>query len=1098
MAKYDVGIYGLWFGNNYGSMITYYALSQVIEKLGYTYAMISNPLESKVDYDSLGRSDPLRFANERYNITPFLPLDRMGELNEMFDTFIMGSDQMWNYFLSRPFKQTYFLDFADDTKKKISYATSFGSIVYRGPGHERKITQKNLGRFDAISVRDDFSVDICREKFNVDAVQVLDPVFLCPMKGYQKLIDEVGTMENVNGDYIFAYILDPNAAIGRSLQEISKQTGKKVIVVFNQVGNMAALRDSLEIKSGDVQFIFDVNVKEWLYLFNNAGLVLTDSFHGTCFSVIFRKPFISMRNNFRGGKRFTYLLEGLGLADHLIDKPEGFVTKFNELGIDHKIDYDRVEELARPEKERCLSWLKGALDGSVKTNKHPCMPEHLFEKGKTPAPPYSWASVEAADITCVGCGMCASVCPNDAITITTDEYGFFKPDVDNTKCIGCGKCTAMCTDRTVKYNNTETPECYTVPTDISIQRKNTTGGIFSCAARYIIDNGGYFCGPVYEKDMKVKHIISNDPKELNRFCVRGFLQSDTSGIYPQIEELLDKGEKLLFLGTPCEVAALYSYLGGSREGLVTMDRICHGVTSHKIFEKYTKDQNITDITGMTFEDELFFGAYINGIIKCDSCCKCKYDRVPRQADITAGMFPQGKYGGAAVIVNNSKGRELFEGFSKTLPEPKRMSFNKAKETNHTIVRPDGIHKNRSYFFKYFNDIDFASLAEGCLNNHLYRAEIKALSEKVPEDIHDIYYAARLTAQMSRGRKIVTWSHSEIFNKVLFDNFGEKVEFSVTSNKDEVNGSTVRYITELIGKRDDYFVSVITPSFVREYKMMLEKYGYREGFDYTFRIHPPIVIENFDCSKGRYEDSYGNTIEGYGAVIRRVVFRGCNSHIALGREVNGAHNLTIDFTSNVRMEIGRRTRITGATVITSGYVSNIKEGGTLIMIGDECRVTDGLIRMFVHPNISELRVGNRTSFENALGIHINTGKKLIIGNDCMISYDVEMWAGDGHTLFDTETGCNTNSDPAGQPDHRSRLVLGDHVWVAKGAFIMHGTDIGRGSVVGARSVVKGRFPNNCAIAGNPAHIVKKNVAWARDNGVMDISMCGTGNAELTQE
>lgn len=117
---------------------------------------------------------------------------------------------------------------------------------------------------------------------------------------------------------------------------------------------------------------------------------------------------------------------------------------------------------------------------------------------------------------------------------------------------------------------------------------------------------------------------------------------------------------------------------------------------------------------------------------------------------------------------------------------------------------------------------------------------------------------------------------------------------------------------------------------------------------------------------------------------------------------------------------------------------------------------------------------------------------------MLSYDIELWAGDGHTLFDTETGQNTNSDPENQPDHRNKLIIGDHVWVAKGAFVMHGTNVGRGSVIGAKSVVKGKYPNNCTIAGNPARLVKKNTAWARVNGVMDISMCGEGNAELTQE
>ena len=117
--KYDVAVYGLWYGNNYGSIITYYALTRVLESLNYTYAMIRNPLGREIDIDALNRSHPLKFARDRYEVTPLLPINRLSELNNNFSAFVLGSDQMWNYNLSRPYGQSYFFDFVADDKVKL-------------------------------------------------------------------------------------------------------------------------------------------------------------------------------------------------------------------------------------------------------------------------------------------------------------------------------------------------------------------------------------------------------------------------------------------------------------------------------------------------------------------------------------------------------------------------------------------------------------------------------------------------------------------------------------------------------------------------------------------------------------------------------------------------------------------------------------------------------------------------------------------------------------------------------------------------------------------------------------------------------------------
>jgi len=362
MKHYDVAIYGLWYGHNYGSIITYFALSKVMDLMNLSYAMIRNPLETEKNIEELHRSHPLVFAKDRYDITSLYPVDELYKLNDYFDSFIIGSDQMWNYYLSRPYKQSYFLDFVSDDKLKIAYASSFGIDRYVGPDEEKEKTKENLKRFNSLSVRDDFSQRICKDDFDVEAEINLDPVFLCPAEKYEELIEE--TDFSVDGEYIFAYILNPNEIIGEEIKIIAERNNKKVIVVFDQSGDKEEQKRHLNAESDLVEFVISPDVREWLYLFKNADFVLTDSFHGTCFSVIFRKKFVTLKNNERGGSRFQFILSEFRLLEHLIEHPEDFSKKYNELSNNYRINYDLVWKNIDYLKGKSIEWLKKALDKS--------------------------------------------------------------------------------------------------------------------------------------------------------------------------------------------------------------------------------------------------------------------------------------------------------------------------------------------------------------------------------------------------------------------------------------------------------------------------------------------------------------------------------------------------------------------------------------------------------------------------------------------------------------------------------------------------------------------------------------------------------------
>ena len=357
--NYDVGIYGLWYGHNYGSIITYYALNNVINSMGYSTVMIKNPLGSNVDVSILRRSHPLRFAHKHYEITPLLRISEMEKLNQICDRFLLGSDQMWNYGLSRPYQQSYFFNFVQEEKIKVAYATSFGREKYAAPKEYKIEVKKNLDRFTAISVRDDFSKEICEKEFQLYAEQVIDPVFLCDKNNY---IELMGEAERKYKNYIFAYILDPGTEWGKVIENLSKKTGKKIIVIFNEGSDKQEAINRLGIINTSVEFFTDANIYEWLYCFKHADFVITDSFHGICFSTIFHKAFIVLRNNGRGGRRFDCLLDMIGLKAQMVTEVYQVSDAFDKL-CSTEIDYQRVDAQIEIHRQKGMRWLENALKG---------------------------------------------------------------------------------------------------------------------------------------------------------------------------------------------------------------------------------------------------------------------------------------------------------------------------------------------------------------------------------------------------------------------------------------------------------------------------------------------------------------------------------------------------------------------------------------------------------------------------------------------------------------------------------------------------------------------------------------------------------------
>jgi len=360
----DICIIGLWYGCNYGSMLTYYALHEVIKNMGYSILMINDPLED--DNIIYFKTHPKVLVSSFYRISEKKKLDNTIDFNKECKCFLVGSDQLWNIDLSRNLGQFYFLGFVDNETKKISYGTSFGR-KYEGTEEEKNITKANLKRFDGISVRDELSLNISKEIFGIkNVVQVCDPTLLLDSSDYMNLINKANIQKK--DEYFLAYILDPNPEIGFRLEKLSKDRNIKIFIILDHPTDIKIENiKNFSLKGkGNVE-IKEINyIKDWLWYFYNSKNVLTDSYHGTLFSIIFRKPFITLKNNKRGGERFISLLKSLNLMDRLFETPECINDKdYLYDKIDYKIALKKLSKI----KEFSYNWLKTKL-GTCINKKH--------------------------------------------------------------------------------------------------------------------------------------------------------------------------------------------------------------------------------------------------------------------------------------------------------------------------------------------------------------------------------------------------------------------------------------------------------------------------------------------------------------------------------------------------------------------------------------------------------------------------------------------------------------------------------------------------------------------------------------------------------
>jgi len=340
---------------------------------------------------------------------------------------------------------------------------------------------------------------------------------------------------------------------------------------------------------------------------------------------------------------------------------------------------------------------------------------------------------------CCGCHACFNVCPTGAIKMQEDEKGFKYPVIDKSKCINCGLCEKVCpikNNRKVE-NNPIAYACFNKDNDI--RKKSSSGGIFTLLAYYIINAGGIVYGAAFDEDFNVKHIKVENIEDLEKLRGSKYVQSSIGETYKQAKENLNKGIKVLFTGTPCQIEGLKLYLQKDYDNLYTQDIICHGVPSPIVWKKYkeyrkkkdreepldisfrNKDNGWSHFNTLfqyknkqykkTQYEDLFMNVFLQNISLRDSCYACSFKKYNRNSDITLADFwginniipkMNDDKGTSLVVINSEKGKKIFEEISKNI-EYKEIDLDNAIKYNSAMIKSVPENSNRE---KFFNDLEY--------------------------------------------------------------------------------------------------------------------------------------------------------------------------------------------------------------------------------------------------------------------------------------------------------------------------------------------------------------------------------------------------------
>ena len=354
---------------------------------------------------------------------------------------------------------------------------------------------------------------------------------------------------------------------------------------------------------------------------------------------------------------------------------------------------------------------------------------------------------------CAGCMACMDFCPVNAIKIE-DSLHAYNAVIDEALCIDCGACHRVCPQ--------ENPVSASEPilwrqgwaTDPEVRKASSSGGAAAAITQAFIQEGGVVCSCV-QKDGAFTFAFADHLEDAKLFRGSRYVKSNPEGAYKAIKEKLKSGKKVLFIGLPCQVAAVRNYTG-DHENLYTADLICHGTPSPKLLDAFLKQYGhcTNDFASLQFRNKARFQiygdgkgiitpgvndrysiAFLAGLCYTEGCYGCPYAQGDRVSDLTLGdswgsLLPEEecKKGISLLICQTQKGQQLMESAEMTLTEVDPAI---AVDNNHQLAHPSPKPDGRDVFFtRLKNGASFNKLVKKTLPKSCFRQDVKHLLIKI--------------------------------------------------------------------------------------------------------------------------------------------------------------------------------------------------------------------------------------------------------------------------------------------------------------------------------------------------------------------------------
>ena len=385
---------------------------------------------------------------------------------------------------------------------------------------------------------------------------------------------------------------------------------------------------------------------------------------------------------------------------------------------------------------------------------------------------------------CCACSACANSCPKQCISMQADEEGFLYPHIDKTYCVNCGQCEKVCPiinkpstfpvleTHSAKHRNAE------------VKLKSSSGGMFTALAEVILKEGGVVFGATFNKKWNVVHSYAENIEDLDKLRRSKYVQSDIGKTYQQAKQFLELGRKVLFTGTPCQIAGLRNYLGQEYQNLLTAEIFCHGVPSPKVWQKFLEQNtqknklsaidfrhksfawdasflkiSYTDGTSLPRSPKLLspillanqgflwrrfyrLSFWISNLYERPSCYLCHFKGLRKMSDFSMGdlwgvkkTYPN-QYdpkGTSVLLVHTPKAQQILNTLNI---EQKLIDIQQVIKYNPYVLISVKPHPARTEFFRRYEKENFNKLVKELLNKKpVWVILAKMLGNKVAHMLH---------------------------------------------------------------------------------------------------------------------------------------------------------------------------------------------------------------------------------------------------------------------------------------------------------------------------------------------------------------------------